>query len=59
VRASLDAYVINNILVIDARLVLQVEKVFEQGKVWEYDEESFTQMHEDDNLLNRVRVKMN
>jgi hypothetical protein len=61
-RASLDAYATDNILVIDARLVLQKEIALEQRKVRGVGgggTESFTQMHKVDDLEDKVRVEMN
>jgi hypothetical protein len=58
VRTSLEAYTTNDILVNDARLILQEEIAFKQRKVWRYGKKSFTQMHEDRDLENQIRVEV-
>jgi hypothetical protein len=58
VRASLEDYTTNDILVNDARLILQEEIAFKQRKVWRYGKKSFTQMHEDRDLENQIGVEV-
>jgi hypothetical protein len=58
-RAGLKAYASYNFSICCARLVFQEEVVFEQGEVWRNPKISLTKMDKDDDLKNRVRVKMN
>jgi hypothetical protein len=42
VRASLEAYAVNNLLFISAELILQEEIAFEQGKIQRHDKKCLT-----------------
>jgi hypothetical protein len=56
---SLEAYATNNLVVIDAGLILQKEIAFEQGKIHRHTKKDLIKMHKDDNLKYGVRVEMN
>jgi hypothetical protein len=55
---SLETDSTDNFSIISTGLIFQEEVVFEQGEIWRHGEESFTQMHKDDNLKDGVRVKV-
>jgi hypothetical protein len=55
---SLETDTTDNFSIISTGLIFQEEVVFEQGEIWRHGEESFTQMHKDDNLKDEVRVKV-
>jgi hypothetical protein len=57
-RVSLDAYTTDDLPASSARLVFQEEIMFEQGEVRMNNKENLTQMDEDDDLENLVRVKV-
>jgi chromosome condensin MukBEF MukE localization factor len=56
-RASLDAYATDDVSVRNARLVRQEEIMFEQWEVRRNGEKDLTQMDEDGDLKDQVRVR--
>jgi hypothetical protein len=56
---GLETYAPNNLWIGGTRLILQEEVVFEERKVRRNPKENLTKMDKNDNLKNRVRIKIN
>jgi hypothetical protein len=57
-RASLETYTPNHLLVGGAQLVFQEKIVLEQGKIGGNSKKCFTEMDEDGDLKNEIRIEM-
>jgi hypothetical protein len=57
-RAGLETHAPNNLTVSGTQLVFQEKVILEQRKVRRNSKECFTKMDEDDDLKNKIRIKM-
>jgi hypothetical protein len=57
-RAGLKTHTPDDLTVSGTQLIFQEKVILEQGKIRRDSKKSFTKMDEDDDLKNRIRIKM-